>query len=166
MATVGRPVIGIRLVVVLLFTVVWQEVRLARRFATSGCFANHPFLQFVFVVRHDVDDFVEILPLSDVERSFMLKILELHGFGFQKQLRQFPSTHCTNDVKRRVVVQVEGVDVTFGRDENSNDSGVTIPTGSVQWSVAIIVVKGSAASAIQQLTQRLIMSVLGGQVKC
>lgn len=70
----------------------------------------------------------------------MLKILELHSAGFEQQFGELSSAHCACDVKRSVVIQVEGVNVALGGDEDSNDASVSISAGGVQWRVAVIIV--------------------------
>jgi hypothetical protein len=139
--------------------------RVLRRFAAPGSFADQFLLHLLSKVLHDVEDFLQILPLGDVASCFLLQVLELHRASFQQELREFPSAHGARDVQWRVVVEIERVHVALGRDENPNDASVSVTAGSVQWSVAVVIVDRSAASCIQQLTQRLIVAVLGRKMK-
>lgn len=166
MAAIGRPVPGVLVlvIVVLEFTVVWQEVR--RRFAVSSCLLDQFLFHLLVEVLHNFQNFLEILSLSDIARCFLLEILKLHRTSLKQQFRELSPTHCASYMKWSVVIKIEGVHVAFGRDENSNNSSVPITTSSVQGSVAIIVVNGSTAASIQQFSQRLIVSILGCQMKC
>lgn len=139
--------------------------RAFRCFAAPCRFSNHFLLHLLGVILHDFQDFLKILPLSDIASRFVLQILELHRTGLEEKFCEFPPTHGARDVQWRVVVEVEGVDIALGRDENSDDASVSVATSSVQRSVAVVVVDRSAATRVQQLAQRLIVAVLCCQVE-